>query len=230
MAICKEGVVAVADSRLTFSDNATGQPLAYADGLPKIIRFDSALMAETGQGFLQDRRFDLFVRQFADSAGPLNADAILPALLDYGRRTLPADDFQVLQHQHMAVARFDNGKPLVCGYDGRHGCVEKGYIQSSATDFAEIAGKLPAMSAVDVAAAARASMERYIAAKGNSNTMGGEFSATLLTPTSLRQLWALHDPIQARTIDDLIALVRARKIRVTLIPPATWAQLEQLFQ
>jgi hypothetical protein len=44
-AICKDGVVVVADSRLTFTDNQTGQPVAYADGLNKIIRFDSAVMA-----------------------------------------------------------------------------------------------------------------------------------------------------------------------------------------
>jgi hypothetical protein len=34
VAICKDGIVAVADSRFAFTDadNPTGQPLAYADG------------------------------------------------------------------------------------------------------------------------------------------------------------------------------------------------------
>src|ERR1700687_4150601 len=77
-AICKDGVVVVADSRLTFSDNQTGQTVAYDDGLNKIIRFDAAVMAETGQGFLTDQRFDVFVKQFADSTGSLAAGAILP--------------------------------------------------------------------------------------------------------------------------------------------------------
>jgi hypothetical protein len=230
VAVCKDGVVAVADSRLTFSDSATGRALAYADGLNKIIRFDSALMAETGQGFLGERRFDAFVRQFADASGSLTADEILPALLEYGSHKLAAEDLAVLEHQHLAAAKFRNGRPLLCGYDGRFGCVERGYIQSSPTDFAEMAGRLPGMSAPDVAAAARASMERYITAQGKSTTMGGEFSAVLLTPTGARELWTLKSPIQATTLDELIGLVKARRIRVTLIPPATWARLEELFQ
>jgi hypothetical protein len=230
VAICKDGVVAVADSRLTFSDSATGRALAYADGLNKIIRFDSALMAETGQGFLGERRFDAFVRDFADTSGSLAADEILPALLEYGSHKLEAEDLAILEHQHLTVAKFRNGRPLLCGYDGRLGCVEKGYIQSSPTDFAQTAGRLPGMSALEVAAAARASMERYIAAQGKSTTMGGEFSAVLLTPIGTRDLWTLKNPIQARTLDELIGLVKARRIPVTLIPPATWAQLEELFQ
>jgi hypothetical protein len=230
-AICKDGVVVVADSRLTFTDNQTRQPVAYADGLNKIIRFDSAVMAETGQGFLTDQRFDEFVKQFAASAGSLAADAILPALLQYGSRKLAPDDFAILKRQHMAVAKFSEGAPLLCGYDGKHRpCVAKDYIQSSPTDFDKLRGKLPAMAALDVAAEARASMQRYIAATGKSATMGGEFSAVLLTVAGIRELWTLQNPITARSLDELVTQVAARKIRVTLIPPATTADLDRLLQ
>src|SRR5579864_5138149 len=230
-AICKDGVVVVADSRLTFTDNQTGQPVAYADGLNKIIRFDSAVMAETGQGFLTDQRFDVFVKQFADSTGSLAADAILPALLQYGSRRLSADDLEILKKQHMAVAKFSKGAPLLCGYDGKlRPCVSKAYIQSSPTDFEKLRAKLPAMSALEVAAEARASMQRYIAAAGKSATMGGEFSATLLTASGIRDLWTLQNPILALSLDELVTQVVAKKIPVTLIPPATTADLERLLQ
>jgi hypothetical protein len=230
-AICKDGVVVIADSRLTFTDNQTGQPVAYADGLNKIIRFDSAVMAETGQGFLTDQRFDVFVKQFADSMGSLAADAILPALLQYGSRKLALDDLEILKRQHMAVAKFSNGAPLLCGYDVKYRpCVGKDYIQSSPTDFDRLRAKLPAMSALEVAAEARASMQRYIAATGKSATMGGEFSAVLLTASGIRDLWTLQNPITARSLDELVDQVAAHKIRVTLIPPATTADLERLLQ
>jgi hypothetical protein len=230
-AICKDGVVVVADSRLTFTDNQTGQPVAYADGLNKIIRFDSAVMAETGQGFLTDQRFDEFVKQFADSAGSLAADAILPALLQYGSRKLAPDDLEILKRQHMAVAKFRKGAPLLCGYDGKYRpCVGKDYIQSSPTDFDKLRAKLPAMAALAVADEARASMQRYISATGKNATMGGEFSAVLLTASGIRDLWTLENPLTARSLDELVTQVAARKIRVTLIPPATTADLERLLQ
>ena len=231
IAICKDGIIAVADSRLTFSDNQTGRPVAYADGLNKIVRFDSAVMAETGQGFLAGRRFDEFVTQFAVSAGPLSPDGILPALLRYGSRTLAAEDLRILAVQHMAVARFRNGEPWICGYDGKfRPCVHQDYIQSSPTDFEMLRNRLPVMSALETAAAARRSMERYIAAAGKGATMGGEFSAVLLTPGGTRDLWTLPNPIPARSIDDLVSLVTARKLRVTLIPPATQADLDRLLE
>lgn len=233
VAICKDGIVAVADSRFAFTDadNPTGQPLAYADGLNKIIPFRSAILAETGQGFIGDERFDQFVKRFADSAGPLPADAILPALLRYGVRTLPAGEINILAKQHMAVAKFKSGKPMICGYDGRDlPCVDEGYVQSSPTDFDQIHGRLAGMTALETAAAARASMQRYIVARGKTTTMGGEFSAVLVAPTAVRELWALKNPIPARTIDELIALVMARRIQITLVPPATWSDLKDLLE
>jgi hypothetical protein len=86
------------------------------------------------------------------------------------------------------------------------------------------------MAALDVAAEARASMQRYIAATGKSATMGGEFSAVLLTVAGIRELWTLQNPITARSLDELVTQVAARKIRVTLIPPATTADLDRLLQ
>jgi hypothetical protein len=73
-------------------------------------------------------------------------------------------------------------------------------------------------------------MQRYIAATGKSATMGGEFSAVLLTVSGIRDLWALQNPITARSLDELVTQVAARKIRVTLIPPATTADLDRLLQ
>jgi hypothetical protein len=231
VAITKDGVVAVADSRLTFSDSATGRPVGYADGLDKIISFDSAILAETGQGFIAEERFDLFVKRFAEASGSLPVDSILPRLLEYGSRHLPAEEIPALERQHMAVAKFRNGKPEICGYDGRMGpCVDRAYIQSSPTDFEKLADKLSGMSASEAASAARASMERYIATQHKFATMGGEFSAVLLTASGVRQLWSLQHPIPARSLDELIALVKARKLPVTLIPPATWADLEELLE
>ena len=92
LAICKDGVVAVADSRFAFADvtRPDGPPLAYADGINKIMRFDSALIAETGQGFIANERFDEFVKRF--SAAPireLEVDEILPALIQFGAESLP---------------------------------------------------------------------------------------------------------------------------------------------
>ena len=84
------------------------------------------------------------------------------------------------------------------------------------------------MSAVETASAAEASMERYIAARNRTTTMGGEFSAALVTPTAVRDLWTLRNPIQARTLDELIAQVLSRKISVTLVPPAKWSDLTEL--
>lgn len=231
VAICKDGVVAVADSRFTFFDNDTGRALAYADGLEKIIRLHSALLAETGQGFLADERFDLFVKRFEDSAGSLPVESLLPSLLEYGARRLAAEDQWVLEQQHMAVAKFRGERPMICGYDGRlRPCVDRGYVQSSPTDFERLAGKLGAMPAREVAAQARASMERYIASNHKSTTMGGEFSAVVLTPSEIRSLWLLRNPVTARSLDELISLVAARRIEVTLIPPATRSDLERLLE
>ncbi len=231
VAICKDGVVVVADSRLSFTDRVTGRAIAYADGLDKIIRFDSAVMAETGQGFLTEQRFDDFVAQFARAAGSLPAGEILPRLLAFGARHLDAEDLEILGRQHMAVARFQNGKPLVCGYDGKfRPCVGQDYVQSSPTDFERLRSRLPAMAAADVAAEARASMERYIAAAGKGASMGGEFAAVLLTPAGVRELWSLRHPIPAHTLDELVRLVAAGRISVTLIPPATRSDLQRLLE
>lgn len=71
-------------------------------------------------------------------------------------------------------------------------------------------------------------MQRYIAANGKQVTMGGEFSAAILTPYGVRDLWVLKNPIQARTVDELNTLIQARKIPVTLVPPATWAEFQEL--
>ena len=232
LAICKEGVVAVADSRFAFADvtRADGQPLAYADGINKIIRFDSALMVETGQGFIANERFDEFVRRF--SAAPirvLEVDEVLPALIEFGVQTLPPVGVEMLRRQHLAVAKFADGDAVICGYDGKlRPCIDAGYVQSSPTDFDKLAAKLSKMSAIDVANAARASMQRYIAANGKQVTMGGEFSAALLTPFGIRDLWVLKNPIQARTVDELNEQVQNRKIPVTLVPPTTWAELQEL--
>jgi len=232
LAICKDGVVAVADSRFAFVDitSTTGKPMAYADGMNKIMRLASAVMVETGEGFIANQRFDEFVRRF--SAAPIRAlevDEILPALLEYGSQTLPPSSAEVLKRQHLAVAKYSDGDPVICGYDGKfRPCIDEGYVQSSPTDFEKIVPKLPKMSAIEVAAAARASMQRYIAAQGKQTTMGGEFAAVVLTPKGFRDLWALSNPIQAQTIDELNALVQARKIQVTLVPPATWAELQEL--
>jgi hypothetical protein len=229
VAISKDGIVAVADSRFTFSDADSGRALAYADGIEKIIRFDSALLAETGQGFLSEERFDTFVSRFAAASGPLPVELLLPGLLEYGHRRLPAEDIPALERQHMAVAKYRRNQPVICGYDGRlRPCITRGYVQSSPTDFERLVDQLPAMPALEVATAARASMERYIAAKGKSATMGGEFSAALLTPTGARDLWTLKNPIPARTIDELIELVESHRVAVTLIPPATRADLDDL--
>lgn len=232
LAICKDGVVAVADSRFAFADvtRPNGQPLAYADGINKIIRFDSALMVETGQGFIANQRFDEFVKQF--SAAPIRAlevDEILPALIEYGAQTLPPVGVEMLRRQHLAVAKFSEGDAVICGYDGKlRPCIDAGYVQSSPTDFDKLLNRLPKMSGIDVANAARASMQRYITANGKQVTMGGEFSAALLTPYGIRDLWVLKNPIQARTVDELNTLVQARKIPVTLVPPVTWAEFQEL--
>jgi hypothetical protein len=230
-AICKDGVVAIADSRFTFFDNDTGRALAYADGLEKIIRLHGALLAETGQGFIGDERFDQFLKRFEKAVGPLPVELLLPSLLKFGGRRLPADDQGVLEKQHMAVAKFRRDGPVICGYDGRfRPCVDRGYVQSSPTDFERVAGRLPAMPASQVAAEARASMQRYIAAQRKSATMGGEFSAMVLTPSGIRDLWPLTYAVSARTLDELIALVADRKIPVTLIPPATRSDLDMLLE
>ncbi|HLI82425.1 MAG TPA: hypothetical protein VKV17_00835 [Bryobacteraceae bacterium] len=229
VAICKDGVVAVADSRFTFSDADSGRALAYADGIEKIVRFDSAMLAETGQGFLSEERFDQFVARFAEASGSLPVELVLPSLLDYGHRRLPAQDIPALEQQHMAVAKYRRGQAVICGYDGQlRPCVSRGYIQSSPTDFEKLVDKLPSMAAQQTASAARASIERYIAAKGKSATMGGEFSAVVLTPGGAHTLWTLKNPIPARTIDELIQMVESHRLAVTLIPPATRAELDEL--
>jgi len=231
VAICKDGIVAVADSRFTLFDNDTGSALAYADGLDKIIRLHSALLAETGEGFIGDERFDLFVRRFEDAVGPLPVELLLPSLLDYGARRLPAEDLPTLARQHMAVAKFRRERPFICGYDGRLlPCVDRGYIQSSPTGFERLAGRLPTMSATETAVQARASMERYIADQHKSATMGGEFSAAVLTLTGIRDLWPLPNLVPARTVEELISLVAARRIPFTLIPPATRSDLDKLLE
>lgn len=232
LAISKDGIVAVADSRFAFADitSITDRPIAYADGMNKIIRLDSALMVETGQGFIGNQRFDDFVGRFASSAGRLEVDEILPALLEYGHRTLHAEGIEALNKQHLAVAKFADGVPVLCGFDGKlRPCIDEGYVQSSPTDFDELFHKLPTMSAIEVANAARASMQRYIKGKGKQLTMGGEFSAALLTPAgTIRDLWTLTNPIQAHTVDELNTLVQTRKIQVTLVPPASWSDLREL--
>jgi hypothetical protein len=232
VAISKDGVVAVADSRFTFSDNDTGRALAYADGLDKIIHLPAALLAETGEGFIGDERFDRIVARFSDASGALPVELLLPSLLEYGSRRLAPEAMRALERQHMAVAKFRRGTiPVICGYDGQfRPCVDRGYIQSSPTDFEKLANKLGGMSALEVAEAARASMERYIAAKGKNATMGGEFSAALLTANGIRDLWTLKNPIPARTIDELISLVAAHRIAVTLIPPTTPAEFDSLLE
>jgi hypothetical protein len=230
VAICKDGIVAVADSRFTFSDAETGRNLAYSDGIEKIIRIDSALLAETGQGFVSEQRFDRFVAGFAAASGPLPVELLLPSLLEYGHRRLPAEDIPALEHQHMAVAKYRRDQPMICGYDGQfRPCVTHGYIQSSPTDFERLADKLPSMPAIAVATEARSSMQRYIAAKGKFATMGGEFSAAVVTPNGTHDLWTLKNPITAGTIDELIEQVESHRIAVTLVPPATRADLEGLF-
>jgi hypothetical protein len=40
----------------------------------------------------------------------------------------------------------------------------------------------------------------------------------------------LQNPITARSLDELVAQVSAHKIHVTLIPPATTADLDRLLQ
>ncbi len=229
VAICKDGIVAVADSRFTFADSDTGRALAYADGLEKIIHLPSALLAETGQEFISGVRFDRFLAAFSDASGSLPAEQVLPSLLEYGSRRLSAEDFQVLERQHLAAAKFRSRIPVICGYDGRfRPCVNQGYVQSSPTDFEALTNKLPAMTALETAQSARASMQRYIAATGKSAIMGGEFSAALLTPAGIRDLWRLQHPISARTLDELISLVAAHRIPVTLIPPARRSDLDEL--
>lgn len=233
LAICKDGVVAVSDSRFAFVDvtAVTDRPLAYADGMNKIIRLDSALMVETGQGFIGNERFDQFVGRFAGAESRrLEVDEILPALIEYGSRTLHGGGVvEALNRQHLAVAKFADGIPVICGFDGKfRPCIDEGYVQSSPTDFDQLFRKLPTMSAAEVANAARESMQRYIKAKGKQLTMGGEFSAALLTSTGIRDLWTLTNPIQARTVDELNTLVQSRKIPVTLVPPATWSDLREL--
>ena len=231
VAICKDGVVAVADSRFTFFDNETGRALAYADGLEKIIRLHAGLLAETGQGFMGDERFDLFLKRFEDGAGSLPVESLLPSLLEYGARRLTAEDRRVLEQQHMAVAKFRGERPMICGFDGRlRPCLDHGYVQSSPTDFEKLTGRLASMSASETAIQARASMQRYISDQRKSATMGGEFSAAVLTPSEIRNLWLLRNPVTARTIDELISLVAARRIEVTLIPPATRSDLERLLE
>jgi hypothetical protein len=103
-------------------------------------------------------------------------------------------------------------------------------VQSSPTDFEKLLNQLPTMPALEVAQAARASMERYIAAKGKSATMGGAFTAALLTTSGVRDLWKLESPIPARTLEELVSLVAARRIPVTLIPPATRRDLDELLE
>jgi hypothetical protein len=231
VAICKDGVVAVADSRFTFADSDTGRALAYADGLEKIIHLPSALLAETGQEFISGLRFDRFLAAFSDASGALAAEQVLPSLLEFGNRRLSAEDFQVLERQHLAVAKFRGGQAVICGYDGRlRPCVDRGYVQSSPTDFEALTNQLPVMTALAAAQSARASMQRYIAANGKSAIMGGEFSAALLTPAGIRDLWRLDHPITARTLDELISLVAGHRIPVTLIPPATEGDLDELLR
>jgi hypothetical protein len=87
------------------------------------------------------------------------------------------------------------------------------------------------MTASEAAAEARASMERYITGQHKSATMGGEFSAAVLTQSGgIRDLWPLRKAVPARTLGELTALVRGRRIPVTLIPPATRADLDTLLE
>jgi hypothetical protein len=240
IAISKDGIVAVADSRFTFFDNETGRAVAYADGLDKIIRLHDALLAETGQGFIGDERFDLFVKRFEDGGGPLPAELFFRSLLDYGSRRLPPEDVPALAKQHMAVAKFRrqrhgqplrSAEPIICGYAGRLlPCIDRGYVQSSPTDFEKLTSRLSNMSASETAIQARASMERYISDQRKSATMGGEFSAAVLTPGGIRNLWAMRKPVLARTLDELISMVAGRRIEVTLIPPATQPDLDKLLE
>jgi hypothetical protein len=214
--------------------------VAYADGLDKIIRLHDALLAETGQGFIGDERFDLFVKRFEDGGGPLPAELFFRSLLDYGSRRLPPEDVPALAKQHMAVAKFRrqrhgqplrSAEPIICGYAGRLlPCIDRGYVQSSPTDFAKLTSRLSNMSASETAIQARASMERYISDQRKSATMGGEFSAAVLTPSGIRNLWAVRKPVLARTLDELISMVAGRRIEVTLIPPATQPDLDKLLE
>ena len=226
VAICRDGIVAVADSRITFQIDRV--PIGYADGMEKLIALENAVIAQAGYGFIGHHRFDTLFQRFYAATSRQSIQQVLPDFLTFASGQLTPEADRLLDTQRMAIARYEKGRPVICVVANRKQspCISEGaFLSMAGMDFPAITQSLPAMTAGETARAARDSMERFIQDRKYRYVAGGQYSAVIVTKKSVKRMWSITDPICAMNSDEVNADARSGKIRFVPIPPTTPAEL-----
>lgn len=233
-AICKDGIIVVSDSRGSVLDKrrGAGAPIAYFDGIQKIFFVGDRAVVNTGQGFIGTMPIrKLWERTFAEFPR-ISMESFLPRAFEISTSQEASPDALALLKKHrIALAGFRERRPAICYYDGdeEFGCTNDGFVQSSPTTFRNFRDRLPSMTMAEATTLAKQSMVDYITADPKRKlTMGGDFHVAQVTMTG--PSWTPPKPTGRRwnNADEFIAALRGGQVPLTLVPPATRMDLEEL--
>lgn len=236
-AICQDGILIVSESRANIYDKSdqNQKPIAYYDSCQKIFPFDTVAMAETGHGLILNVFFSEIRNDFSRAlVRQPPTQELLPEFMRYCHRIYPPQAFAQLQEQKLFAAGFSGEHPVICYFNkdqepGPFACIQdNGFIQSAPTLFSNYQKSLTSMSCEEAAKVASNAIEEYASVGDRWKTIGGPHDALHVSKDSCRWIKKSTPVFHWKTIQEFARDYWKGIAKLTLIPPATKADLEEL--
>jgi len=111
--ICKDGIVSISDSRTVFLDDR-GNIGAYFDESPKIFQYRNIVLSMGGAATYKKVYFKELFRKFAAShKKEISVVSFLNIFLEFAKKNMIADDFDVLKNNQFMTCGYSNDTPFV---------------------------------------------------------------------------------------------------------------------
>jgi len=232
-AICKDGIFVASDSRGNILDarNERQTPLAYFDGLQKVFIVGEFVIVNTGQGFLSGVPVEVLWNESLRRHPAVSIRDFLRSSFNYFETRLSPAGRTLLARHLVAAAGFLDGQATIAYYDGngQFGQISEGLVQSSPTKFVNLRSALPHMTSDQVALEAEKAILQYSSSSPeNSAKMGGEIHKVFVSKSGFRWISKMPSKQTWKDAGELIQAISSGSIKLTLVPPATWDQVQGL--
>ncbi|MDX9880786.1 MAG: hypothetical protein RBS73_01895 [Prolixibacteraceae bacterium] len=232
-AIGSDGIIVASETRGNIFDlrDKKETPIAYFDGVQKEFIIGKTVLASTGKGAIGNVFFSAFINDFKSNL--INyppVDIFFNVLSDYYKQKIPQSLHHEIESNLMLVAGFKDGQPMICYFQNSEiNCIQNdGFIESAATFFqdkysknhsCDVLGKM----AIDA-------IKDYSKQNDNWKTIGDEVSVIKITKEN-EPIWLNKiDFIKWIYITDLIDEYNEGDFQISLIPPFSKKDLENVFE
>jgi hypothetical protein len=236
-AICRDGIILASESRANIfhRTDPSQTPLAYYDTCQKIFPIGEAAIAETGQGLIGNAFFSAIVGDFSQRIiQHPSSNNLLSLFIDHCKKTMQPDVFAEIRKQKLFAAGYNGSIPFVCYFneqqpDGPFGCINAGLIESYKTSLSERKDELKNLTVTKVAQLSQKAIQSYAGEGERWKSIGGPIDVLCITPSGSCWLKKNTPDQKYTSVKEFVIAYQQGNIPLTLIPPATQEQLEDLF-